>query len=143
MIDYAIPTDAQISSIRRYIAKGHFPVIAAVLSGIPEILFNKWMTESTKPNAHPQLVKFRCNVDLGSAQVEDSAVDNWVSAFGKDWKASKEFLEVRFPDRWNPAVNKANNVNQEDEAKKKVLSLLNNPDAKEHLEKLKEMLGSD
>ena len=143
MISYSVPTDAQISSIRKYIAKGHFPQIAAVLSGIPEMLFNKWMTESTKPGAHPQLIKFRANMDLGSAQVEDSAVDNWVSAFGKDWKASKEFLAVRFPDRWNPDVNKTSVTNQEDEAKKKVLNLLNNPEAQGHLEKLREMLGSD
>jgi len=38
------------------------------------------------------------------ALVEGRVVDAWVDRIPDDWRAAKEFLQVRFPDEWGPAA---------------------------------------
>jgi hypothetical protein len=133
-----LPTDGEISEIKRYISNGHFPEIAAVLAGIPQFIFQDWMSESTKVDADPQLIKLRVNLEVGAARLEETAVDNWVKAFGKDWKAAKDYLSIRFPERWDPDAHKPKTETEDDKTKKSVLELINNPKAREALSKLVE-----
>lgn len=132
------PTDGEISEIKRYISKGHFPEIAAVLAGVPQFLFSMWMDASSRANAHPQLIKLRANLEVGAARLEETAVDNWVMAFGKDWKAAKDYLAIRFPERWDPAYSKSKAETEEDNIKKSVLELINDPEAREIINNLAE-----
>lgn len=141
---YDLPTEAQIGKIRSAVENGHFPDVAAVLAGVPKILFNRWMSLSTRQDAPAQLIKLRLNIELGEASLEDRGVSNWISSFGKDWKSVKEFFAVRFPERWNADSKSAERkVDEEEESRAMILKGLSNPGTRSKIEEIHLELSGD
>jgi len=72
---------------------------AAELSGIGESTFYRWM-ERGEAATRGQFREFWEAVRSAEVQAEITAIGHWRAAMPRDWRACKEFLERRFPDRW-------------------------------------------
>lgn len=91
--------DVALESIR----KGVFPMVAAVSAGIKPNSWRKAMDRGEKDlvdDVESVYAEFFLRVIEAENQSEESAVKSWSKHFGEDWKATKEFLLRRFPERW-------------------------------------------
>lgn len=57
------------------------------------------MRESERP-----YVEFLDEVTKASNVAEIRAVGHWQNAMGKDWRAARDFLARRYPDRWSQKI---------------------------------------
>lgn len=74
---------------------------AAAAAGIGESTFYRWMERGEASSSGP-FREFWEAVTGAEYQAELAALKNWHGAMPDDWRACKEFLERRFPERWAP-----------------------------------------
>ena len=103
--------------IVRAIAAGSYYAAAAQLAGITPRTFYNWMkrgreelerVEST-PRARIRererpYVEFYKAVKQAEAEAEIKVVARWWESMKDDWRACRDFLARRFPERWAPKV---------------------------------------
>jgi hypothetical protein len=68
--------------------------------GITYHLWMEWMENGQDPDKQPYCT-FRRMVLLCRGRVEQRMVSTWVDAAEKDWRAAKEFLQVRYPGEYS------------------------------------------
>lgn len=102
----------------RLIAQGIYLRQACEFIGVSEQTIYNWMargsseilrletTESSKPLAKEKpYVEFFNKVKKAENTAEVRSVTQWQEAIkGGDWRAAKDFLARRFPDRWSPRI---------------------------------------
>lgn len=72
---------------------------AAQAGGITERTFYNWM-ERGEAGRRGRFVQFFQAVQAAENQAEITAMAVWRSAMPTDWRAAKEFLERRFPEKY-------------------------------------------
>jgi hypothetical protein len=74
---------------------------ACAYAGISYTNFRKWMIRGEK---QPRGVfrDFRDSVHKAQTAAEVRVVAQWQTAMPSDWKACRDFLARRFPERWAP-----------------------------------------
>ncbi|MEN8133243.1 MAG: hypothetical protein ABFS45_24320 [Pseudomonadota bacterium] len=73
---------------------------AAAAAGIGESTLYRWL-ERGEASTRGQFREFWEAVRGAEYEAELSALRHWQAAMPKDWRACKEFLERRFPERWS------------------------------------------
>ena len=89
---------------------GNYFEVACELAGISKQTGYDWMAmaehrKRRRPGIDAELLSELLDaVNRANAQVESAAVTHWRSAFATDWKAAREYVVRRFPERWNIPV---------------------------------------
>lgn len=92
-------TDALTVGVPRATAASH--------AGISESTFYNWLEKGEAAN-RGRFVEFLEAVKAAETQAEMTAVATWRTAMGTDWRAAKEFLERRFPEKYALAKDQLN-----------------------------------
>ena len=85
---------------------GNYFEVACELSGVGASTGYDWLAigEGRQPNTTGTSInlyrEFSDAVRKANADVENSAIVHWRTAFGDDWRAAAEYLARRFPERW-------------------------------------------
>lgn len=81
------------------VARGNYYVTACKALQIDYASFNRWMRMG-KEHTEGIYRDFYLTVTKADAEAEVYAIEAWRQQFPKDWRAPKEFLARRHPDRW-------------------------------------------
>lgn len=68
-------------------------------AGIDYRTFRNWMKKGEQAKTG-RYRDFYLAVTKANADLEVYVVGNWTKAISEDWRAAKDFLAKRFPDRW-------------------------------------------
>jgi len=90
---------------------GNHPHTAAVANGIPSATHYLWLrkgkeeSESLTAGNDPvekndPYLKYYLHIERAKAESEAAAVKTWTDKLPDDWRAARDFLARRFPDRW-------------------------------------------
>ncbi len=71
---------------------------AAIRAGIAPRTYYQWKDKGE--NGEQPFVQFLQTLRQAEAEVEYETAGHWRNQTPDDWRAAKEFLERRFPDRW-------------------------------------------
>lgn len=88
-----------INAIAQIISRGNYYVTACKALKIPPATFYRWMDigRAADSGIYHDLVKL---VEQADAASEMFAVEEWRNHFSKDYRAERDFLARRHPDRW-------------------------------------------
>ena len=91
-----------ITTTCRALGIGHRTFYSWMEKGAPQPVYDdegNVIGEEYPDNFYGEFVR---DVHAADAEAETSAVDALTSHFDADWRAAADFLQRRFPDRWNP-----------------------------------------
>lgn len=75
---------------------------ACALAGISYYSFRQWILRGEQEkDVTNKFHKFHEAIKKAEAIAEQRAVELWVKAIPRDWKAARDFLRYRSPERWN------------------------------------------
>lgn len=72
-------------------------------AGIDYTTFRKWMKKGESSRSG-KFFEFFNAIKRAEAELEVRCALEWNKKITEDWRAAKEFLERRFPDRWGRSV---------------------------------------
>jgi hypothetical protein len=81
------------------IKAGNYFETACSYVGIDYSTFRKWMVKGEKAKAGV-FFDFFHTIKKAESEAEYRMVAQWQTQIADDWKASRDFLERRYPDRW-------------------------------------------
>lgn len=81
------------------IKTGHYYESACAYAGIDYTTFRNWMRQGEKQEKGEYFNFFNA-VRRAEAEAEIKMVELWREQMPRDWKAARDFLERRFPERW-------------------------------------------
>jgi len=93
------------------IRAGNYPQTAARSAGIHLASHYRWLRKGKEESesltagndpvesADPYL-KYYLHIERAKAESEQHAVKTWTDKLPEDWRAARDFLARRFPDRW-------------------------------------------
>jgi transposase-like protein len=84
---------------------GLFYEQACSIAGVNYTTVRAWIRQAEadiKAGDATVYVTFLYFMEVTLARVERSAAKEWQAQFKDDWRAARDFLERRFPDRWAP-----------------------------------------
>jgi transposase-like protein len=84
--------EKRADAIVRRIMSGNNREVAARAEGIDDATLYRWMAEKQD---------FRDRVHEADALAEADAVESWYHQGRRDWKALREWLACKYPDRWS------------------------------------------
>jgi hypothetical protein len=76
---------------------------ACAYAGIDYSTFRKWMQKGERAKSG-RFFEFFKLVKRAELEAELLCVRSWIKQIPEDWRAAKEFLERRFPERWGRSV---------------------------------------
>lgn len=82
---------------------GNYMKTACAAAGIDSSTVYKWIEKGESNDENPDYEiyrEFAADLRQAEAEAEQHAVKVWRSHFYTDWRASKDYLERRFADRW-------------------------------------------
>lgn len=87
-------------TILKAIEQGNYFVTACEAAGVKYPMFRYWMRkgEQAKSGKYKEFVD---KVHQARAVAEQKCVKNWVSQIPSDWRAARDFLARRYPERWS------------------------------------------
>lgn len=96
------------------IRKGAFRYVAANMAGISESTFNTWRKRGVADLENPdtsdtEYAKWWAKILACEAEFENRVVTDWLGHTSTDWRAARDYLRVRFPDRYNPTTQNSDN----------------------------------
>ena len=95
-------TPATIDKLRKNISEGLPYELACRLSGIAYETYRSWCRDAMKEDADIELVNFLNVISKAESEAEATLVSHWLTKTRGDWRAAKEYLARRWPDRWGP-----------------------------------------
>lgn len=84
---------------------GNYLYAACAFAGISIQTFHNWMDKGEKAKSGEYL-EFFDEVTRAQAEAETRMVTLWQRQIPEDWKAARDFLARRFPERWAPREKK-------------------------------------
>ena len=85
----------------RLIMGGNYTIAACKAVGISYGTFRRWMELGKASNDDNDIYRqFHLQVQEADAYAEAYAVKSWRGQFSRDYRASRDFLARRYPDRW-------------------------------------------
>lgn len=85
----------------RLVMAGNYMIAACKAVGISYQTFRRWMSLGAASNDDNDIYRqFFLRVNEGEAYAETHAVISWRNQFSRDYRASRDFLARRYPDRW-------------------------------------------
>lgn len=94
------------------IEQGNYAIVACRCLGISEETWYRWLREGER-SAEGIQRQFYEAIRTAEAVAEQRAVDHWRRAFPEDWKACRDYLERKHPDRWAKKADPLINVDQD------------------------------
>lgn len=94
-------TDQLVEIFVRLVMAGNYYNAACKAVGISGVTFRRWMDlgcAATSPD--DKYRQFYLKVLEADAYAETYAVQSWRKQFGRDYRASRDFLARRYPERW-------------------------------------------
>jgi len=93
------------------IRRGNYVINAVKLAGITQVTHYTWTArgqkelESRAAGNEPDdfeapYYKYFLAIERAKAEAEDIIVEAWTDQIPEDWRAAKEFLARRYPERW-------------------------------------------
>jgi len=82
------------------IRAGNHYEAAARYAGIGESTLHDWRAKGKKGD--PEFLEFLESLDAAEAEAEVRIVALWQQRVPDDWRAARDFLARRFPQRWGP-----------------------------------------
>lgn len=114
---------------------GNDKKVACALAGISETTLYRWLEQSKKKNATPELREFRESLERAEAEAEVLKVSRIAQAADNGrWQAAAWWLERKYPERWGQQTKIRAEVSgpngtpiaiSVEEARKAVLEILN------------------
>ena len=92
-------TPERAARVLQAISAGNHKAVAARLAGVHPETVGNWLKEGEKAKSG-QLFEFFEGFTRAEAEAEARAVVAWQRAMPDDWRASRDFLARRFPERW-------------------------------------------
>ena len=89
-----------ISRLEKNIGEGLPYELACRLSGISYETYRCWMRDAMKEDADPDLINFLHTIAQAESQAEVTLINKWLNKTKGDWRAAKEYLARRWPERW-------------------------------------------
>ena len=89
-----------IEELERNISAGLPYYVACNLSGIAYSTYRNWMVAAESEDADPELVEFLERIMRAETRAEARLADQWLSKTADDWRASRDYLARRWPERW-------------------------------------------
>ena len=93
-------TPEVVSDLERNIAAGLPYELACGLSGIAYSTYRNWMVAAAQEGAEPELVEFLERIRRAETEAEARFAAQWISKTADDWRASRDYLARRWPERW-------------------------------------------
>jgi hypothetical protein len=90
------------------IAAGNFPSIARQLANVSADTLDKWLKRGAR--GEQPYADFAEAYRGAEIKVEATLVEVWKDAAPGDWRAAKEFLARRYPQRWSDQADQAANL---------------------------------
>jgi len=81
------------------IAAGNFPSVACRLAQISDGTLDRWLKRGGKDEQ--PYANFPAAYHRAELESESKLVEIWKNAAPEDWRAAKEFLARRYPERWS------------------------------------------
>jgi transposase len=94
-------TPERQARICQAIAAGNYYEAAAAYGGVHYAIFRMWMVRGEKEKSG-KFHDFCEAVHKAEADAEITLVAQWKARAPEDWRAARDFLARRFPDRWGP-----------------------------------------
>ena len=92
----------QQALVDRIKAGAHYET-AAKSAGIGYVTFRRWMMRGETAESG-RFRDFYDAITQAEHEAELRAIATWVQQMPQDWRAARDFLERRFPDRWGKRV---------------------------------------
>ncbi|MBT3267554.1 hypothetical protein HN371_10395 [Candidatus Poribacteria bacterium] len=101
----AQPNDLSRDQVDRLVdglRRGNLPATVCYTSGVSPDLYDKWMSRGADAR-WGQYADFHRAMKAAEGEAERAAVDAWRAEFEGSWQACRDFLKLRFPERWGGA----------------------------------------
>ena len=89
-----------VEELERNISAGLPYHVACNLSGVAYSTYRNWMVAAAEEGADPELVEFLERITRAETRAEARLADQWLSKTADDWRASRDYLARRWPERW-------------------------------------------
>jgi len=93
-------TPDTIKKLEENIGKGLPYELACRLSGISGTAYRNWIMAASQPGADPELVGFLLRMTRAETKAEATLVEKWLNKTDDDWRAARDYLSRRWPERW-------------------------------------------
>lgn len=88
-----------VKKLLKALRNGATYTAACSYAGISYYTFNKWLKKGEQAK-RGKFRRFFEEVQEAEHEAELKCIQAWMSQIPNDWRAAKDFLERRFPDRW-------------------------------------------
>lgn len=88
------------AKIVEVIADGNYQEVACRVAGIAPSTFHLWISKGSGDDARKPYSDFVEAVTRAEADCEATIVRYWQSAMKDDWRAARDYLARRHPERW-------------------------------------------
>ena len=89
----------QVARLVEGLRRGNDPETVCHLCGVSPDLYDRWMQKGIEAK-WGQYADFYRDMKTAEAEAERFAVEAWRDQFEKSWQACREFLKMRYPERW-------------------------------------------
>ncbi len=89
-----------VEELERNIGAGLPYHLACNLSGVAYSTYRNWMVAAAEEGADPELVEFLERITRAETRAEARLANQWLSKTADDWRASRDYLARRWPERW-------------------------------------------
>ncbi len=89
-----------VEELERNISAGLPYHVACNLSGVAYSTYRNWMVAAAEEGADPELVEFLERITRAETRAEARLADQWLSKTADDWRACRDYLARRWPERW-------------------------------------------
>ncbi len=93
-------TPEVIGELERNISAGLPYEVACKLSGIAYSTYRNWVIAAEGKDADPDLLDFLERVRRAETRAEATLIARWLNKTADDWRASRDYLARRWPERW-------------------------------------------
>ena len=89
----------QVTRLVEGLRQGLFPTTACRMCGLSPDVYDRWMQKGAEAK-RGQYAEFYRDMRAAEAEAERFAVGAWRDQLEKSWQASRDFLKLRFTERW-------------------------------------------
>ncbi len=93
-------TPEVIAELERNISDGLPYEVACKLSGIAYSTYRNWVIAAEGKDADPDLLDFLERVRRAETRAEATLIARWLKKTDDDWRACRDYLARRWPERW-------------------------------------------
>jgi len=103
------PSDLSPDQMARLIdglSRGNDPSTTCYVCGVSPDMYDRWMQKGAEAT-RGQYAEFHRDMKAAEAEAERFAVEAWRDQLDGSWTACRDFLKLRFPERWGSREAKA------------------------------------